>query len=116
MKVLALIWSDEDGFEQLSEDEQEQVREQYREFARGADGKLVNGAELASSSSATTVRVRDGETIVTDGSFAETREQLGGFFVFDVADVDEAFELAASSPGATRATVELRPAYEEGTS
>jgi len=116
VKVLALIWGDESAFERLTQDEQEQVREQYREFARGADGKLVGGAELAPSSSATTVRVRDGETIVTDGPFAETREQLGGFFVFDVADVDEATELAARSPGAKRATIELRPAYEEGTS
>jgi hypothetical protein len=116
VKILALIWGDEAAFEQLSRDEQEGVRAQYREFARDADGKLVNGAELASSTSATTVRVRDGETIVTDGPFAETREQLGGFFVFDVADLGEAVELAANSPGARRSTVELRAAHEEETS
>jgi hypothetical protein len=116
VKVLALIWGDENAFDRLTNDEQEEVRDQYRAFARSAEGKLVGGAELASTSSATTVRVRDGETIVTDGPFAETREQLGGFFVFDVDDVDEATDLAARSPGASRATIELRPAYEDGTS
>jgi hypothetical protein len=116
MKVLALIWGDETGFQQLSKDERERVRDQFRTFALDADGKIAGGAELAPSTSATTVRVREGETIVTDGPFAETREQLGGFFFFDVADVDEATDLAASSPGAIRATVELRPAYEESTS
>jgi hypothetical protein len=115
VKVVALIWGDENASERLSPDEREQVRDQYRAFARGAGGKLVGGAELAASSSATTVRVRDEETIVTDGPFAETREQLGGFFVFDVADLDEATELAAQSPGARRATIELRSAHREKT-
>jgi hypothetical protein len=59
------------------------------------------------------VRVRDGETLVTDGPFAETREQLGGFYVFDVADLEEATDLAARVPGALHGAIELRPAYEE---
>ena len=110
MKVLALIWSDESGWEKLSPEEREAWYAQYRSFAAAADAKLAGGDELAPTRAATTVRVRDGETTVTDGPFAETREQLGGYFVLDVGSLDEATELAAKIPGAKQGTVELRAA------
>jgi hypothetical protein len=113
VKVLALIWADESRWEGFSKDEQEAWYEKYREFGRQADGKIFDGAELAPTRSATTVRVRGDETIVTDGPFAETREQLGGFYVLDVADLDEATELAARIPGALHGAIELRTAHEE---
>jgi hypothetical protein len=113
VKVLALIWADESRWEGLSKAEQEAWYEKYREFGRQADGKIFDGAELAPTRSATTVRVRGDETIVTDGPFAETREQLGGFYVLDVADLDEATELAARIPGAQHGAIELRTAHEE---
>ena len=113
MKVLALIWSDETGWEKLSQEEREDWYAQYRAFAAAADSKLAGGDELAPTRAATTVRVREGETTVTDGPFAETREQLGGYFVLDVDSLEEAAELAAKIPGARHGAVELRPAAEE---
>jgi hypothetical protein len=113
VKVLALIWADENRWADFSKDEQEAWYEKYRAFGQAADGKLAAGAELAPTGSATTVRVRDGETLVTDGPFAETSEQIGGFYVFDVADLDEATQLAGRIPGALHGAIELRTAYEE---
>ncbi len=113
MKVLALIWSDESNWDRLSEDERKEWYGKYRSFSQAADGKLAGGDELAPTQAATTVRVRDGETVVTDGPFAETREQLGGYFVLDVESLDEATELAAKIPGAWHGSVELRPAAED---
>ncbi len=114
MKVLALIWADEDAWETLPEAEREATYAKYREFAATANGTVADGAETAPSRAATTVRVREGQTQVSDGPFAETDEQLGGFFVLDVASMDEAVELAARIPGASTGAVELRPAYEGG--
>ena len=73
---------------------------------------LVEGKELEEPAVAKTVRVRDGETIVTDGPYAETKEQVGGFFVLDCEDLDQAIGLAAKIPVAQRASVELRPVIE----
>ena len=107
MKVLALIWADESGWERLSDGERREWYGKYRAFAEAAGGKL------APTRAATTVRVRDGKTTVTDGPFAETREQLGGYFVLDVESLDEATKLAAKIPGARHGAVELREAAEE---
>ena len=86
----------------------------FAEEARRA-GKLTDGAELAPTSAATTVRIRDGETLVTDGPFAETKEALGGYFVLDCESLDEAVAVAAKIPGAEHGAVEVRPVYvEEG--
>ena len=113
MKVLALIWSDETAWEKLSAEEREAWYAQYRSFAAAADEKLAGGDELAPTQAATTVRVRDGQTVVTDGPFAETKEQLGGYFVLDVESLEEATELAAKIPGARHGAVELRAAFVE---
>ena len=114
MKVLALIWSDERAWQALSRDEQEAWYERYRAFGAHAGDKVVGGAELGPTRTATTVRVRGGDTLVTDGPFVETREQLGGYYVLDVESLDEAAELAAKIPGASHGAVELRAAHEEG--
>lgn len=116
MKYLALIYGDEGAWERLSEQERNQVYERYRAFATDADGKIVAGAETAPTRTATTVRVRDGETRVTDGPFETLEEPLGGFYVFECESMDEAVELAARVPGAASGAVEVWPAYVEETS
>jgi hypothetical protein len=113
VKVLALIWADESSWRTLPKEEQEAWYERYRSFSREAGDKVVGGAELSPIRTATTVRVRGSDTVVTDGPFAETREQLGGYYVLDVESMDEATALAAKIPGASHGAVELRPAYEE---
>lgn len=115
MRFLCLIYSSDDRWAELSDGEREAMVARYRDFTRAAGeaGKLVNGAEIRPASTATTVRVRRGETLLTDGPFAETREQLGGFFVLDCEGMDEAVALAAKIPGAQHGTVEVRPAFED---
>ena len=113
MKVMALIYGDESRWESLGEEERQAVYARYRAFGESAGAKVLDGAELAATRSATTVRVRDGETVVTDGPFAETKEALGGFYLLECADLDEAAELAAQIPGAATGAIELRAAHEE---
>ena len=113
MKVLALIYGDEAKWESLNADEREAVYDQHRAFAAVAAAKLIGGAELAPTSAATTVRVRDGQTVVTDGPFAETKEALGGFYLLECDSLDDAAELAAQIPVSTGGPVELRAAHEE---
>ena len=113
MKYLALIYGEEGAWKALSDDEKQAVYGEYRAFSETAGDKLVDGAEAAPSAAATTVRVRDGQTSVSDGPFAETKEQLGGYFVFDCDSLDEAVALAKKIPGLDRGAVEVRPAYEE---
>ncbi|TQS44405.1 YciI family protein [Cryptosporangium phraense] len=74
-----------------------------------ARGVLYGGAGLRPPADATTIRVRDGETLLTDGPFAETREQMGGFCLIDCADLDEAIEIASKHPAATYGSIEVRP-------
>src|SRR5262249_15435435 len=77
-----------------------------------AHGKYLGASPLQSVKTAATVRVRDGRTLVTDGPFAETTEQLGGYFLLDLADLDEAIAVAARLPPAAKGTVEIRPVVE----
>jgi hypothetical protein len=74
-----------------------------------ASGKMLDGAPLDEISTATTVRIRDGKRVITDGPFAETKEFLGGFYMVDCATLDEALELAAQCPGALDGSIEVRP-------
>jgi hypothetical protein len=113
VKVLALIYADEQAWDGLSEADRQARYAEYRAFGERAAGSIADGAELAPTRAATTIRVRDGEVLVSDGPFAETKEQLGGFFLLDVASVDEAAELAAGIPAAATGAVELRAAHEE---
>jgi hypothetical protein len=111
MKYLALIYADEGAWEALPDEERTQVYERYRAFSAENDGKIVAGAETAPTRTATTVRVRGDETLVTDGPFEPLDEPLGGFYVFDCESMDEALELATRIPGAATGAVEVRPAY-----
>jgi len=115
MKYLALIYGNSDRWESMSSDEQEAMRDQYRAFAQeaGQRGALVGGFELDASSTATTLRSGDGGPIVTDGPFAETKEQLGGYFLLECGSLDDAIELASKIPAAQNGgAVEVRPVLE----
>jgi hypothetical protein len=94
VKVLALIYSDESRWESASETQREEMYDRYRAFAAVAAAKIVDGAELAPTSAATTVRVRDGQTLVTDGPFAETKEVIGGWAILETKTRAEAVELS----------------------
>ena len=88
--------------------------QEYVKFTEGivASGEMAGGERLHGPESATSIRVRNGRTVATDGPFAETKEQLGGYYVVDVADLDRALELAAQIPGARHGVVEVRPIWE----
>jgi len=113
VKFMALIYADESVWETFSDADREAAYAKYRAFAdeAGAAGMLAGGDELAPTRTATTVRVREGETLVTDGPYAEVKEALGGFFVLECGSLDEAVELAAKIPGAEHGSVEVRPIY-----
>ena len=113
MKVLALIYGNEEEWASLTPAEAEAVYDKHRAFAAVAAAKLVTGAELASTSASTTVRVREGQTVVTDGPFAETKEVLGGFYLLDCETLEEAAELASQLAEASTGAIELRVGREE---
>ena len=104
MQYMLLIYGDEDGWETRSEEERGQIYAGLRAFTQELQdsGAMVAGDALAADGTATTVRVRDGETLTTDGPFAETKEQLGGYYMVEVGSLDEAIEWAAKIPGAQR--------------
>ena len=114
MKYMLLICRDEQSWDKLSVTERQQI---YAETVKVSEelasrGQYLGGFPLHPSSSATSVRVRDGKRLVTDGPFAETREQLGGYKLIDVKDLDEAIAIAARIPLARMSTVEVRPVRE----
>ena len=111
MKYMLLIYMEEDA---LTEPERAHCYEESAQLARDLDeeGRFVATAPLYPVSTATSVRVRDGKRLVTDGAFAETREQLGGFFLIEAGDLDEAIAVAGRIPGARVGTVEIRPVIE----
>jgi hypothetical protein len=113
MEYLALIYGDESVWERMTDRERESAYEQYGEFSRAAEaaGVLVRGNELGSTSSATTVRVRDDERLVSDGPYAEVKEALGGYFILDCRTMDDAVEWAARIPAATYGAIEVRPVH-----
>ena len=118
MEYLALIYANEGAWERFSDAEREAAHEQYAEFASAAReaGVLVGGEELGPTSTATTVRVRDGRQLVTDGPYAEVKESLGGSFILDCPSFGEAISWAARIPAASHGSVEVRPVHvdEEG--
>ena len=109
VRYLLMIYGDEAGYEAATEEQREALRKEYGRVAAGWGSRLQGGDELALSTSATTVRVRSEEQLVTDGPFAETKEQLGGYFIVDVEDLDTAIALAAELPGARSGAIEVRP-------
>jgi hypothetical protein len=111
MEYLLLIYDDEKTWENMPEAERNGVYAEYGAFttALQQSGALVGANQLQPTGTATTVRVRDGEQLVTDGPFAETKEQLGGYYLIDVETVDEALEWAAKIPSARYGEIEVRP-------
>jgi hypothetical protein len=114
MKYVLLIHHDEQVWEKLSDAERQPLLAEFRELRLEltSTGHFLGGAPLQPTAVATTVRVRDGKRLVTDGPFAETREQLGGYFLVDARDRDEAVGIAARIPGARWGTVEVRELVE----
>lgn len=114
MKYLLLIHDNEAAWGTLSEQERQRVMADYRRFTEEirASGHYRAGSQLQPTSTATSVRVRNGKRLVTDGPFAETREQLGGYYLVEAKDLDEAIGLAERLPSATMGTIEIRPLAE----
>jgi hypothetical protein len=111
MNYLFVLWADESNFDQATPEQAAGVMEQwnaYTESLREA-GAFVSGDGLTRSTSATTVTVRDGQKLVTDGPFAESKEQIIGFYVIDVADLDEAIAWSEKVPSVDGGRVEIRP-------
>ena len=111
MKYMLLVYLDEHS---LSEEEREHCYVESAELARdlSAQGKYLSAGPLHPVATATSVRVRDGKRLVTDGPFAETREQLGGYYLIDANDLDEAMKVAERIPVAKHGTIEIRPVLE----
>jgi hypothetical protein len=114
MRYLMLICTDESADTATSPEEAAAGMAEYGAFMEemGKRGVLQGGERLRPTTDATTVRVRDGETVTSDGPFAETKEQIGGYFVVEGKDLDEAIEIAGKIPGARFGSIEVRPIWE----
>lgn len=111
MRYLLLIYGNEGTWNALSEAEQGRRMGEFGRYTEAikASGHYVSGSQLAPVAMATSVRVKDGKRLVTDGPFAETREQLGGYYLVEAKDLDEAIGLAARIPMEDIGTIEVRP-------
>ncbi|MCI0349580.1 MAG: YciI family protein [Acidobacteriales bacterium] len=111
MKYMLLLYADEQVWTQ---EEREQCYGESTHVAEAlkAKGQYLAASPLQSVATATSIRVRDGKSLVTDGPFAETHEQLGGYFLVEARNLDEAIDIAAQLPGARKGTVEIRPIVE----
>jgi hypothetical protein len=116
MEYLLLIHADDDGFERLPKDTRDQALAAYGAYAQALReaGIARSSNRLRRAADATLVRIRDGRTEVQNGPFADTREELGGYFLIDVPDLDTALSWAARCPGASHGTVEVRPVWPNG--
>jgi len=114
MRYALLTCTDESAEAAFSPEELQAQFNGYMKFGEDmtAKGVLTGGERLRPTPEATTVRVRDGETLTTDGPFAETKEQIAGFYLVDCKDLDEAIAVAAQIPGATHGSIEVRPIWE----
>jgi hypothetical protein len=117
MKFMLLLWGDEGQWADMSEEEAAAEMARWEDYTNQliAAGAMVSGEGLQASATSKTLRLEKGERVVTDGPFAETKEQLGGFYVIECASMDEALEWAAKLPSAEQGSTEIRPviAYEE---
>ena len=113
MQFMALIYGEEAQWDALSDEERKHMHERYAALGNdaGEAGVLAGGKELDSTRSATTVRVRDGQTLVTDGPYAETKEQLGGYYLFDCPTWEEALDWAARIPAVEHGAIEVRQVH-----
>ena len=114
MKYALLIYASEQDWANQSEEQGQAQFQEYMAFTKDIvdRGIYQSGEALQPTATATTVRVRDGETLTTDGPFAETKEQLGGFYVVEAKDLDEAIEVAARIPDVRRGSIEIRPVMD----
>jgi len=111
MQYLLLIYLEETGWQELSTPEQQKVYEQYRDLIGElqTQGKFLGGNELQPTTAGSRVQFRNGKKSVTDGPFAETKEQLGGYFLVEAKNLDEAIGIAERIPSATTGSIEVRP-------
>jgi hypothetical protein len=111
MKYLCMIYEDEHGWEKMPKEQADSMMGEYFAFTKEIqeNGKYVAGEALKPTNTATTVRVRNGKISTTDGPFAETKEQFGGFYLIDAKDLNDAIQVAAKIPSARLGSIEIRP-------
>jgi len=111
MQYLLMIYHPEADWAKMKPTDREPVYGEYRQLVEQLtkNGKFLGGNQLQPTGAATTVRVRDGKRVTTDGPFAETKEQLGGYFLVEASDLDDAIGIAARIPGARYGSIEVRP-------
>ena len=111
MQYMLLIYTDEQAWQRLSDEERKSITREYFAYADGLReaGAYVTGAPLEPTSAASSVRVRDGRELVTDGPFAETKEQLGGYFLIEAESLDAAIDWAGKLPSVRYGSIEVRP-------
>ena len=114
MKYLCLIYDEEKTLATMPKSQLDALMADYRSFGESIrkSGHYVDGSQLAATRTASTVRVRNGRMSVTDGPFAETKEQLGGYYVIEAADLNEALRIASGIPSARMGSIEVRPLIE----
>ena len=114
MRYLLMICADENWVGSMTPEEGSAMLAEYGTFMEemGKRGVVQGGESLRPTSDATTVTVRNGETLASDGPFAETKEQMGGYYVVECKDLDEAIEVASKIPGARHGSIEVRPIWE----
>lgn len=110
MKYMLLIYHDERLFMTMTEDERQSLYLDYRKLRDEltSSGKFITGSQLQPASTASSIRVRNGKSLATDGPFAETKEQLGGYFLIEAESLEEAKAIAARIPSAKSGTIEVR--------
>ena len=111
MQYMLLIYGDEKGWMNMPPDELKKMYADYTTFSKelATSGAMIGGNELKPVSTASTVRVRNGKVMTMDGPFAETKEQLGGYYIIEVPDLDAAIKWAAKIPSALNGSIEIRP-------
>ena len=116
MRYLLALYDNEKQWESMPEAQMQQVMGEYGAFTESIQksGNYVAGEALQPTATATTVRIRDGKRLTTDGPFAETKEQLGGFYLIEAANLDEAIAIASRIPSARMGCVEVRPVVDFG--
>ena len=114
MKYLCLIYDDEKLYETMTKEEGDAFMGEYFAFTEGAkaSGHYIAGEALQPVSTATTIRIRNGKMSTTDGPFAETKEQLGGFYLVEAKDLNEALQVAAKIPSVKIGSIEVRPVVD----
>ena len=116
MQYALLVYGEEQRWAKMPQGQQEQEMAGYREFGKEFGASIKAGDALQPSGAATTVRIRNGKRLTTDGPFADTKEQLGGFYLIDVPDLNAALDWAARCPAAASGAVEVRPVLQRNVS